>query len=125
MSDCCAPWARATQFARPVIAEEVSAAFRKVFDADLELVCEISHNRVQRTAKSARSMRRRDSSSDGKQLPVRSLGICNHRRPEPVSTPGFKFTTATSRRLQCREQVCDPSAIVTAYARLTSLQPAS
>jgi tRNA-splicing ligase RtcB len=33
---------------RLVIAEEVSAAFRKVFDADLELVYEISHNLVQR-----------------------------------------------------------------------------
>ena len=33
---------------RLVIAEEVSAAFQKVFDADLELVYEISHNLVQR-----------------------------------------------------------------------------
>jgi len=33
---------------RLVIAEEVSAAFRKVFNSDLELVYEISHNLVQR-----------------------------------------------------------------------------
>ena len=33
---------------RLVIAEEVSVAFRKVFNADLELVYEISHNLVQR-----------------------------------------------------------------------------
>ena len=33
---------------RLVIAEEVSSAFRKVFNADLELVYEISHNLVQR-----------------------------------------------------------------------------
>ena len=30
-------------------------------------------------------MRRRGSSKVGKKLPVRSLGICSSRRPEPVS----------------------------------------
>ena len=37
------------------------------------------------TASRARSMRRRGSSSDGKKLPERSLGICSSRRPDPVS----------------------------------------